>query len=333
MAPTLTEQYARTPSQQQQLHKTPQTGGRFRDTDAAAHATYNALPESVEPYSDYDISILSEILTHAESGTHAEPNAIAQARRGGKGTGEITLQRLLKSYESVLPKYQVNPHEDIFYYRFLLKLSLDPNPNWWAKFHAECSRFKSGGAGLTLTPGFGRVSSKYNQQQQQQEAAAGGGDGRGPRQLGSTIPGGYQDGDREEEGLLGDGGGRNAQQHHQPWQSQRERRASVAPSSLNQSRNNRQQQQRRGQSQPPRPISPIGSVVASLYPPLSPSGGGGGGGDLSRSPPPPHFASSFAFPTSPPRSPSPVRPAADYYHDSSINDLLRGGGYQKGIQR
>ncbi len=53
------------------------------------------------------------------------------------GTGEITLQRLLKAYEVTLPKYQVKAEEDIYYYRFLLKLSLDPNPNWWAKFNKE----------------------------------------------------------------------------------------------------------------------------------------------------------------------------------------------------
>lgn len=53
------------------------------------------------------------------------------------GNGKVTLQRLLKSYEQVLPRYNVRPDEDIYYYRFLLKLSLDPNPDWWAKLQQE----------------------------------------------------------------------------------------------------------------------------------------------------------------------------------------------------
>ena len=65
------------------------------------------------------------------------------------------------SYEAVLPKYQVNPKEDIFYYRFLLKLSLDSNPNWWAKFHQECLKYRPQGAGFKLPDDFGRISSKF----------------------------------------------------------------------------------------------------------------------------------------------------------------------------
>ena len=37
--------------------------------------------------------------------------------------------------------------EDIYYYRFILKLSLDPEPNWWAKFHREAQAYLSGWAG------------------------------------------------------------------------------------------------------------------------------------------------------------------------------------------
>lgn len=32
-----------------------------------AKETFNALPESSEPYSDYDIGILAEIISHAEA--------------------------------------------------------------------------------------------------------------------------------------------------------------------------------------------------------------------------------------------------------------------------
>ena len=39
----------------------------------------------------------------------------------------------------------MKPEEDIYYYRFLLKLSLDPEPNWWAKFHREAQAHLGGG--------------------------------------------------------------------------------------------------------------------------------------------------------------------------------------------
>lgn len=47
------------------------------------------------------------------------------------------MQRLLRAYEAVLPRHGVRPQDDIYYYRFLLKLSLDPDPDWWAKFDRE----------------------------------------------------------------------------------------------------------------------------------------------------------------------------------------------------
>ncbi len=40
----------------------------------------------------------------------------------------------------------MKPKEDIYYYRFLLKLSLDPEPNWWAKFYREAESHLSGRA-------------------------------------------------------------------------------------------------------------------------------------------------------------------------------------------
>lgn len=39
----------------------------------------------------------------------------------------------------------MKPEEDIYYYRFLLKLSLDPELNWWAKFHREAQAHLGGG--------------------------------------------------------------------------------------------------------------------------------------------------------------------------------------------
>ncbi|KAG1659453.1 hypothetical protein FOA52_007923 [Chlamydomonas sp. UWO 241] len=107
---------------------------------SAMQETYNALPPADRPFSDYDFQLVAEIIQGAEA------DALALERQG-KGIGEVTLQRLLKAYERVLPKYQVLPEEDIYYYRFLLKLSLDPNPNWWAKLHREATGAAAGAGG------------------------------------------------------------------------------------------------------------------------------------------------------------------------------------------
>ena len=58
------------------------------------------------------------------------------------GSGVITLQRLLKAYETVLPKHGVRAEEDVYYYRFLLKLSLDPGTDWWDKFTREAESYR-----------------------------------------------------------------------------------------------------------------------------------------------------------------------------------------------
>jgi hypothetical protein len=39
----------------------------------------------------------------------------------------------------VLPRHGVMPDEDVYYYRILLRMSLDPEPGWWAKFDREAA--------------------------------------------------------------------------------------------------------------------------------------------------------------------------------------------------
>jgi hypothetical protein len=58
----------------------------------------------------YDFSLIAEIIELAEQ-------QALEAARQGKGTGEVTLQRLLLAYEVVLPRHNVKPEEDIYYYR------------------------------------------------------------------------------------------------------------------------------------------------------------------------------------------------------------------------
>ena len=47
-----------------------------------------------------------------------------------------------QAYESVLQQHGIEPEEDTDYYRFLLKLSLDPDPNWWVKYEREKQRLR-----------------------------------------------------------------------------------------------------------------------------------------------------------------------------------------------
>ena len=47
--------------------------------------------------------------------------------------------RLSHAPAQVLPRHGVIPEEDIHYYRILLRLSLDPDPDWWAKFDREAA--------------------------------------------------------------------------------------------------------------------------------------------------------------------------------------------------
>lgn len=99
------------------------------ETLLATAETVNVLPASGS-YSDYDLSIVAEIVRLAEE-TAQQDYAV------GRGSSEVTLVRLLQAYEVVLPAHGVVPAEDVFYYRLLLKLSLDPNPDWYAKLEQQ----------------------------------------------------------------------------------------------------------------------------------------------------------------------------------------------------
>ena len=55
----------------------------------------------------------------------------------GPSHSQITLLRLITAYEAVLRKIGLDPAEDVFYYRFLLKLALDSGGDWWMKFQRE----------------------------------------------------------------------------------------------------------------------------------------------------------------------------------------------------
>ena len=50
------------------------------------------------------------------------------------------LPRIPQAYEAVLQEHGLVPEEGHRYYRFLLKLSLDPDPDWWVKYERERAR-------------------------------------------------------------------------------------------------------------------------------------------------------------------------------------------------
>ena len=74
----------------------------------------------------------------------AESNARDDAENG-TSDGQVTLLRLLKAYDVVLRQHSIVPEEDTHFYRFLLKLSLDPYPNWWDKLQVrhQCAWFQN----------------------------------------------------------------------------------------------------------------------------------------------------------------------------------------------
>lgn len=90
----------------------------------ASFETLRALPEV--PYSEYDLSIIHEILHLAEATVQREYAA-------GRGSNLITLVKVLHAYEIVLQEHGIVASEDVHYYRALLQLSLHPNPDWFAK--------------------------------------------------------------------------------------------------------------------------------------------------------------------------------------------------------
>lgn len=92
----------------------------------ASCETLKALPAPEGPYTDYDLGIIDEVLQLA----HA---SVQQEYAAGRGSNAVTLVKVLSAYDVVLPSHGIVPAEDVHYYRALLKLSLDPNPDWFAK--------------------------------------------------------------------------------------------------------------------------------------------------------------------------------------------------------
>lgn len=79
-----------------------------------------------------DVSVLRSIVLLAET---TQPPGAAAGR-----AGELSLVHVLKAYDVVLRQFSIQPEADTFYYRCILKLSLDPEPSWWKKLeHAAAA--------------------------------------------------------------------------------------------------------------------------------------------------------------------------------------------------
>lgn len=118
--------------------KAKRVGGGYEILDAHSDAAQAAdaatsmgrLLQGLEgPFSEEDLLIIKQILSTAEK------EAISDAQQGHGG--QVTLSRLLHAYESVLPQHGLLPAEDLHYYHILLKLALDPDQDWWERFHRE----------------------------------------------------------------------------------------------------------------------------------------------------------------------------------------------------
>ncbi|GMH44930.1 hypothetical protein BSKO_12887 [Bryopsis sp. KO-2023] len=99
-------------------------------SNATTVETYKVLSSGSTGYTPGDFQLMEEILDKAEAGAQEEQLL-------GTGTGEMCLSRVLKSYSEVLRKNSIIPEEDTHFYCLLLKLSLDPNPDWKEKLYNE----------------------------------------------------------------------------------------------------------------------------------------------------------------------------------------------------
>eukprot|EP00892_Ulva_mutabilis_P007358 jgi/Ulvmu1/4995/UM021_0012.1 len=82
-------------------------------------------------HTEFDLQIMTAILKYAED----------KVSCGNEKPANVSLKLLLQAYDAILRRNGIVPEEDTRYYRFLLKLSLEPYPSWWEKLQAaqlEC---------------------------------------------------------------------------------------------------------------------------------------------------------------------------------------------------
>ena len=117
------------------------------------------MPELTRLYSEEELRILGEIVKHANASSGASDSPLRSTR-----TSQPSLIEVLKAYDVVLRKEGVDPDSDTFFYRTVLRMSLDPSGNWWDKLenerrvrHTRCSE-SIGPAGNSLQDSHPRES-------------------------------------------------------------------------------------------------------------------------------------------------------------------------------
>ena len=102
----------------------------------AAYETYKLLPAVEHPYSNGDLALVEEILRTAEREWKAQQ---PRPRRGAtpREPESMSLLHVLRAYETILQQRNISPDDDTYYYRFLLKLSLDGSNDWFRNFETE----------------------------------------------------------------------------------------------------------------------------------------------------------------------------------------------------
>jgi len=100
-------------------------------------ATQSSSPLATIPkaLTAVDVEILGDIISEAE----------AAASATGSSVQNTTLVHILDAYDNVLRKHGIFPSDDTFYYRCLLKLSLDTSAPW----HARLARVQEVGQCVT----------------------------------------------------------------------------------------------------------------------------------------------------------------------------------------
>ena len=50
----------------------------------------------------------------------------------------MSLSNVLHAYENILKLHGIDKGHDTFFYRFMLRLALNPAASWWDRFQQEC---------------------------------------------------------------------------------------------------------------------------------------------------------------------------------------------------
>jgi hypothetical protein len=103
------------------------------DGVSQTYETFKLLPPAPEYYTPRDFELLEEVLVMATNDWTAEQAAAGHAATS-QAMGSL---HVIKAYETVLSTRGISSSEDTYYYRLILKWSLDGRGNWFEKLEQE----------------------------------------------------------------------------------------------------------------------------------------------------------------------------------------------------